>query len=247
MIRTVSGDITGFGGPVLMHEHLQIDLSDRKGPQTVLGPAHEADIAADLGEVVRGHGLVGVVDLSAEGFGRDVSACRRIGAAAGLQVVCATGYYWDPIPESAEQASEDALYSRMVRELTDGMEDTDINKLKEQQNSSIMLLAHEIIGKATQKRCSDIHLEPDASGVTLRYFLHGELLADCVLPGEIPQALVSSYKIIAGLDPNELQKPQDKKIVTRVEEDRVELRITTLPSDHGEMVAISMRFLGQES
>ena len=126
MIRTVTGDITGLGGPVLMHEHLQIDLSDRKGPQTVLGPAHEADIAADLGDVARGHGLAAVVDLSADGFGRDVRACRRIGAAAGLHVVCATGYYWDPIPEYAEQASEDALYSRMVRELTEGIDDTDI-------------------------------------------------------------------------------------------------------------------------
>jgi type II secretory ATPase GspE/PulE/Tfp pilus assembly ATPase PilB-like protein len=123
------------------------------------------------------------------------------------------------------------------------MEDTEINKLKEQQNSSIMLLAHEIIGKATQKRCSDIHLEPDSNGVTLRYFLHGELLADCVLPGEIHQALVSSYKIIAGLDPNELERPQDKKIVKKVEDDQVELRITTLPSPHGELVAISMRFV----
>jgi hypothetical protein len=141
-------------------------------------------------------------------------------------------------PNASRQLLEEVVESELG-----GLEDNDINKLKEQQNSSIMLLAHEIIGKATQKRCSDIHLEPDASGVTLRYFLHGELLADCVLPGEIHQALVSSYKIIAGLNPNELRKPQDKKIVTDVEADRVELRITTLPSDHGEMVAISMRFL----
>ena len=46
MIRTINGDIDSFGGMVLAHEHLQIDLSDRKGPQTVLGPAHEADITA---------------------------------------------------------------------------------------------------------------------------------------------------------------------------------------------------------
>ncbi|MBS1993140.1 MAG: hypothetical protein JSS83_21640 [Cyanobacteria bacterium SZAS LIN-3] len=139
---------------------------------------------------------------------------------------------------ASRQLLEDVVESELG-----GMEETDIDKLKEQQNSSIMLLAHEIIGKATQKRCSDIHLEPESNGVILRYFLHGELLADCVLPGEIHGALVSSYKIIAGLDPNEIEKPQDKKITTKVEEDQVELRITTLPSDNGEMVAISMRFL----
>ncbi|MBS2008584.1 MAG: hypothetical protein JST01_16170 [Cyanobacteria bacterium SZAS TMP-1] len=139
---------------------------------------------------------------------------------------------------ASRQLLEDVVESELG-----GMEETDIDKLKEQQNSSIMLLAHEIIGKATQKRCSDIHLEPESNGVILRYFLHGELLADCVLPGEIHGALVSSYKIIAGLDPNEIERPQDKKITTKVEEDQVELRITTLPSDNGEMVAISMRFL----
>lgn len=126
MIRTVTGDITGFDGPVLMHEHLQIDLSDRKGPETVLGPAHEADITADLAEVVRGHGLTAVIDLSADQFGRDALACRRIAISAGLHVVCATGCYWDPVPDYAEQASEDALYARMVRELTEGIGDTGI-------------------------------------------------------------------------------------------------------------------------
>lgn len=145
--------------------------------------------------------------------------------------------------ESSQVLNNNALLEEVVESELGGLEETDINRLKEQQNSSIMLLAHEIIGKATQKRCSDIHLEPDANGVTLRYFLHGELLADCVLPGEIHGALVSSYKIIAGLNPDELEKPQDKKITTRVEEDHVELRVTTLPSKHGEMVAISMRFI----
>ena len=126
MIRTITGDIAGFDGPVLMHEHLQIDLSDRKGPETVLGPAHEADITADLAEAAHAHGLTAVVDLSADQFGRDAEACRRIAAATGLHVVCATGCYWDPIPEFAEQASEDALHSRMVRELTEGIGGTAI-------------------------------------------------------------------------------------------------------------------------
>lgn len=121
--------------------------------------------------------------------------------------------------------------------------ETDIQSMKEAQNASVMLLAHEIIGKASQKRCSDIHLEPDKSGVALRYFLHGELLADCMLPLEIHKALVGSYKIIAGLDPKEINKPQDKKFTCIVEESEIELRITTLPSEIGEMVAISMRYV----
>lgn len=144
-------------------------------------------------------------------------------------------------------ASRKLLEDVVESELGGSEEETDINRMKEAQNASVMLLAHEIIGKATQKRCSDIHLEPDASGVSLRYFLHGELLADCMLPLEIHGALVGSYKVIAGLNPQELVKPQDKKFTTRVEEDEVELRITTIPTDNGEMVAISMRFTDPNS
>lgn len=144
-------------------------------------------------------------------------------------------------------ASRQLLEEVVESELGGIAEETDIHRMKEAQNASVMLLAHEIIGKATQKRCSDIHLEPDASGVALRYFLHGELLADCMLPLEIHGSLVGSYKVIAGLDPQELNKPQDKKFTTRVEDDEVELRITTIPTDNGEMVAISMRFTDPNS
>jgi phosphotriesterase-related protein len=126
MIRTINGDIDSFGGRVLAHEHLQIDLSERKGPETILGPAHEADITADLAIAVREHGLKAVVDLGADRFGRDPLAYRRIAAGAGLHVVCATGYYWDPIPSYAEDASTDALRTRMVTELTEGIDDTGI-------------------------------------------------------------------------------------------------------------------------
>ncbi|MFA7338716.1 MAG: ATPase, T2SS/T4P/T4SS family [Candidatus Obscuribacterales bacterium] len=144
-------------------------------------------------------------------------------------------------------ANRKLLEDVVESELGGSEEETDIYRMKEAQNASVMLLAHEIIGKATQKRCSDIHLEPDISGVSLRYFLHGELLADCMLPLEIHGALVGSYKVIAGLNPQELVKPQDKKFITRVEEDEVELRITTIPTDNGEMVAISMRFTDPNS
>jgi type II secretory ATPase GspE/PulE/Tfp pilus assembly ATPase PilB-like protein len=142
-----------------------------------------------------------------------------------------------PIEDSQRQLLEEVIES----ELAD-IEEMDLNHIQEAQSASVMLLAHEIIGKASQKKCSDIHLEPDTTGISLRYFLHGELLAACVLPLEIHQSLVSSYKIIAGLNPSEKDKPQDKKLKTRVDDEHIELRITTMPSDNGEMVAISIKF-----
>ena len=55
MIRTVLGDIAPPAGPALIHEHLQIDLSHNKGPETVLGPGDIDDIIHDLADARR-HG-----------------------------------------------------------------------------------------------------------------------------------------------------------------------------------------------
>ena len=63
-IRTVLGNIAPPAGLTLIHEHLQIDLSHNKGPQTVLGPEDIDDIIHDLAAARRDHGLSLITDLS---------------------------------------------------------------------------------------------------------------------------------------------------------------------------------------
>ena len=119
MIRTVLGDIAPTRGPVLVHEHLQIDLSAQKGPNNVLGPVQEDEIVADL-QAARALGLTCILDLSAPGWGRDPVALARISSRAGLPVVCATGFYWDPFPADMEGASVETMRDHMIRELEIG-------------------------------------------------------------------------------------------------------------------------------
>jgi phosphotriesterase-related protein len=125
MIRTVGEDIAAPGGAVLVHEHLQIDLTSRL-PAIVIGPNDEADVVHDLRKAVAEHGLRMVVDLSVLGSGRDVKALRRISEAAGVAVVCATGFYWDPLPAAAREASVEDLRDRMIGEIEEGIDGTDI-------------------------------------------------------------------------------------------------------------------------
>jgi phosphotriesterase-related protein len=125
MIRTVLGDMEIPAGPILAHEHLQIDLSHNKGSDNVFGPEEEPDVVADLKLTVERHGLVGVADLSPVGGGRNVKALARISRNASVAVVASTGYYWDPVPNIVAESSEDRLMEFMTAEIETGAEGSD--------------------------------------------------------------------------------------------------------------------------
>lgn len=112
----------------------------------------------------------------------------------------------------------------------------------QQPGEQLMSLARDIVSKAVQQKWSDIHLEPEQSTMSLRYFKSGELLADCKLPLQINQPLAGSYKRMAGLDARVSGRPQDKRFATTLNDITVELRVTTMPSDFGEMIAISIKY-----
>jgi len=125
VIRTVSGDIETIAGRILLHEHLQIDLSAQKGPANRIGAAEENDVIDDLRNA-KEFGLAAITDLSAPGWGRDPVALRRISEAAGVAVVGATGFYWDPFPPIAVEGSVEALRDVMVAEIERGVDATGI-------------------------------------------------------------------------------------------------------------------------
>jgi len=126
LIRTVTGDVAAIAGRILAHEHLQIDLSAQKGPNNVIGQAEESDVIADLRKAKDEQGLAAIVDLSAPGWGRDPVALRRISQQAGVAVVCATGFYWDPFPDIVIKGSVEALRDAMIAEITEGVGATGI-------------------------------------------------------------------------------------------------------------------------
>jgi len=120
VIRTVTGDITAIAGCILAHEHLQIDLSDQKGPLVRIGAEEEDAVVDDLRHA-KEFGLAAITDLSAPGFGRDPPALRRISERSGIAVVCAAGFYWDPFPEVAINGSVEALRDTMIAEIEVGV------------------------------------------------------------------------------------------------------------------------------
>ncbi|HEY4071952.1 MAG TPA: hypothetical protein VGM52_02495 [Herbaspirillum sp.] len=125
MIRTVTGDVADISGPILCHEHLQIDLCCQKGPDVVLGEADQDDVVNDLSKAME-FGLKAVVDLSVFGSGRNAVGLKQISERAGLPVICASGFYWDPTPQVVYDSSVEALRDIMIQELTVGIEGSGI-------------------------------------------------------------------------------------------------------------------------
>lgn len=129
-LRTVTGPlpVSAVRGPALAHEHLVLDL-DRAGDGAAVLDAdrHGAAVTAELAALREEYGLGLVVELTCRGMGRRPHALARISTEAGVPVVAATGWYYEPFhPAELDGASIKELTATLVREIEAGIGDTGI-------------------------------------------------------------------------------------------------------------------------
>ncbi len=113
---------------------------------------------------------------------------------------------------------------------------------KQSEDPSVTKLVNQIILEAYQKRATDIHIEPYRNRVRFRYRIDGVLL-DANLPPEAKHfllAIISRIKIMANLTITEKRLPQDGSAVVRVKEQALDLRVSTIPTQHGESMVIRL-------
>src|SRR5581483_411547 len=100
----------------------------------------------------------------------------------------------------------------------------------------IVRTADLLLAQAVRDRASDIHLEPQADCLRVRLRIDGVLHEAMELPKDIHPALLSRFKVMAGMNIAERRRPQDGQISTEVEGKRIDLRAATSDSVHGEMM-----------
>lgn len=105
----------------------------------------------------------------------------------------------------------------------------------------------QVVADAIRQRATDIHLEPYYSTIRLRYRVDGVLQAVPVPPGlrDLHSAIVSRLKIMAGLNIAERRVPQDGRISVKTETEEYDLRVSILPTKHGE--GVCLRILGRHT
>lgn len=97
-----------------------------------------------------------------------------------------------------------------------------------------------ILEFAIKSRASDVHIEPLEERVRVRYRIDGVLHEKLVLPKKIHDSLVSRIKILSDLKIDEKRIPQDGRFNFRIESEEVDLRVSTLPTVHGEKVVMRL-------
>ena len=122
----------------------------------------------------------------------------------------------------------------------------DLQHLKELASEApIIRLVSLIISHALEARASDIHIEPFENRLIVRYRVDGVMHEVESPPRRFSAAVISRIKIMASLDIAERRLPQDGRIKLRIQGKEIDLRVSTVPTMHGESVV--MRILDKSS
>ncbi|MBW8784120.1 MAG: type II/IV secretion system protein [Novosphingobium sp.] len=117
--------------------------------------------------------------------------------------------------------------------------------LDDREDSPVIRLINALLLEAVKERASDIHIETQERRLIVRFRVDG-VLRDIIEPNRaLAPLLVSRIKIMARLDIAEKRVPQDGRVTLRIAEHEIDVRVSTIPTQHGERVV--MRLLDRGS
>jgi general secretion pathway protein E len=180
---------------------------------------------------------------------RDEFARKALSMASGKNIVLQVG-----IASEIENGIEKLLgggRSAMgqIVESLDTNEEGDLEDVEHLRDlaseAPVIRLVNLIMQRAVEARASDIHIEPFENRLKVRYRIDGVLHEVEAPPSKSTAAVISRIKIMAKLNIAERRLPQDGRIMHRVQGKELDLRVSTIPTSHGESVV--MRILDRES
>ncbi|PHV10167.1 type II secretion system ATPase GspE [Chitinimonas sp. BJB300] len=135
----------------------------------------------------------------------------------------------------AEDVAADMDLSRLAQDLP-AIEDL----LEAEDDAPIIKLINALLTEALREGASDIHIEPFETRSVVRFRIDGKL-SDVIEPKrQLHSAIVSRVKVMANLDISEKRLPQDGRITLRIAGRPVDVRVSTLPTGHGERAVLRL-------
>ena len=195
-------------------------LLEDDGQQPVLWHGPAPDMAL-LGEVLRKHAVRHLQVLDAAALAQRISAAYAQGESSAATVV--------------SEVESDTDLSRMMQDLP-AVEDL----LEAADDAPIIRMLNALLTQAARDGASDIHIEPYERHSSVRFRVDGTL-REVVQPNRaLHAALISRLKIMAELDISEKRLPQDGRISLRLGTRAIDVRVSTLPSAHGERAVLRL-------
>jgi len=157
------------------------------------------------------------------------------------------------VPESQLALAFDRLYRRteeisglaraLEKDLGDAVDFGELSANVGTEGAPVVRLLQSLFEDAIQVGASDVHIEPQESGLQIRVRVDGVLQTQTEADKRIAGALAQRLKLMAGLDISEKRLPQDGRFSVRLRDLTIDVRLSTLPTNYGESVV--MRLLKQ--
>jgi len=142
-------------------------------------------------------------------------------------------------PFAGTEQMMQVLTSETESELDQGL-DEPIDLLDAADEAPLVRLVHSILYRAVKRRASDIHFESFEREVNVRYRIDGVLYHVLSPPKRFQGSIFSRIKVMAGLDIAERRLPQDGRIRIRIAGKDVDIRVSVIPTAHGERIVLRL-------
>jgi len=168
---------------------------------------------------------------------------HKLGVAVKLVVVCRCD-----IAAIVESLRESETQDIAIDQIIAGIDEDDVEVVESKKEevdlermageSPVIRLVNYLIFNAVKEGASDIHIEPQERKLQVRYRIDGVLFETMTPPMHMQAAIISRLKIMANMDISERRLPQDGRIRAMVHGRKLDLRLSTLPTAHGEKAVL---------
>ena len=142
-------------------------------------------------------------------------------------------------PAGAEQVMEDIAANQSLDQLAHELDEPQ-DLLDATDEAPIIRLVNSVLFQAVRQRASDIHFESFERGLVVRYRIDGVLYPVLTPPKRLQASIIARLKIMSGLNIAEKRLPQDGRFGIRTSGKDVDLRVSVLPTSHGERVVLRL-------
>ena len=142
-------------------------------------------------------------------------------------------------PAGAEQVMEDIAANESLDQIAHELDEPQ-DLLDATDEAPIIRLVNSVLFQAVRQRASDIHFESFERGLVVRYRIDGVLYPVLTPPKHLQASIIARLKILAGLNIAEKRLPQDGRFRIRTAGKDVDLRVSVLPTSHGERVVLRL-------
>jgi general secretion pathway protein E len=142
-------------------------------------------------------------------------------------------------PAGAEQVMEDIAASESLDQIAHELDEPQ-DLLDATDEAPIIRLVNSVLFQAVRQRASDIHFESFERGLVVRYRIDGVLYPVLTPPKHLQASIIARLKIMASLNIAEKRLPQDGRFRIRTAGKDVDLRVSVLPTSHGERVVLRL-------